>query len=626
VWHENGVRARANPTVRADDALALSISQRSADSAHVSLRTPACVTTVSAVVLAVVAPQAVAGQESFTSDGSWVVPAGVSVVQVNITSGSGGDGGRNEAGDGPSLGGLALRATAQLSVTPGETIYIGLGENGQDATTGTAVAAGSAFGIGPGGKYTWNAGEGGGGGGASAVAIDDDIVLIAGAGGGAGGWSDLTAFPQPWSGAGGAAGSSTGGDGQVSQNSDGIIAAGGDGGSDANGTTASTLSRTGSGGGSGQDSDGCCNAHGGGGGAGYYGGLKGTSGGGDLDEAAGGGGGGGSSYASPSRIGADWYVTPASRGSTPSGSIQYIDVTTTALPDATAGTAFSTTLSASVGSGGSVNQWVVSPALPAGLSLDSTTGVLSGTATSASSATYTFTASWVSGGRVAAETSVDLPFSVVGAPTPTPSDDSDSGSDQSSSASRPVSVAPSLSLLPPGEFTWQRGVEAAVRVVANSGSSATFSVDPALPSGLHIDPTSGVIEGAPLAVHEESEFQITAVNAQGSSTVTIAVSVTSKDVSAPETVIPPSVRFAPRSAKLTNTMKGELDEWLVAQRKTQVTLTSVIPRSGKGAKLARKRAVQVRKYLRSRDARVQSVIHLALAQEPMMTRRVLSTS
>jgi hypothetical protein len=135
-----------------------------------------------------------------------------------------------------------------------------------------------------------------------------------------------------------------------------------------------------------------------------------------------------------------------------------------------------------------------------------------------------------------------------------------------------------------------------------------------------------LIEGAPLVAHEESAFRITAVNAQGSSTVTIAVSVTSNDVLAPESLMPPSVRFAPRSAKLTNAMKSELDEWLVAQGKTPVTLTSVIPRSGKGAALARKRAVQVRKYLRSRNARVQSVIHLALAQDPVMTRRVLSTS
>ncbi len=590
------------------------------------LRIFACVATATAVVLAVVAPHAVAGEESFTSGGSWVVPAGVSVVQVNVTGGSGGDGGRNAAGDGPSLGGLALTATAQVAVTPGETIYIGLGENGQDSTTGTAVAAASAFGIGPGGKYTRATGTGGGGGGASAVAIDDDIVLIAGGGGGAGGWVNMAVGTQPSSGAGGAAGPGAGTYGEDSIASP-TSAAGGLGGSVSNGTPASALSRTGSGGGSGEDSGGCCNADGGGGGAGYYGGLKGSSGGGGIDEAAGGGGGGGSSFASPSRVGIfNWSVTLASRGSTPSGSIQYIDITTTALPDATAGTAFSTTLAAGFSTGTTVNQWSVSPAIPAGLSLDSSTGVLSGTASAASSATYTFTASQVTGGTVFARTSVDLAFSVLSAPSPTPSVDPTTNGGQDSSASGPADVAPALSAVPPGVFTWQRGIDAEVRVVANAGSASRFSVDPALPDGLSIDPTSGVIEGAPLVAHEVSDFRITAVNARGSSSVTIEVSVTENGVSVPETLMTPSVRFAPRSAKLTTTMKGELDEWLVEQRGTQVALTSVILRNGKGAVLARKRAVQVRKYLRSRDARVQSAIHLALAQEPAMTRRVLSTS
>ncbi len=614
-----------------------------------SLRAIACVSTASAMALAFIAPHAVAGQESFTSDGSWVVPAGVSVVQVNVTSGSGGDGGRNQAGDGPALGGLALTATAQVPVTPGETIYIGLGENGQDYTMGTAVAARSAFRIGPGGKYTESNGAGGGGGGASAVAINDDIVLIAGGGGGAGGWRPVDGFTS-YSGKGGDSGATGNNSSWGPENWTGAgcgdpapaqVGAGGVHGSSSNGTAASTLTRTGSdGGGAGGDTAaGCQQTGGGAGGAGYYGGLAGTGAGDDLDEWSGGGGGGGSSFASPSRVGIFWSVTLASRGSTPSGSIQYINIATTGLPDATAGTAFSTTLAAGSSTGATVNQWSVSPALPAGLTLDASTGVLSGTASAASSATYTFTASQVSGATVFARTSVDLAFAVVSAPTPTPTEptptpteptptpsvDPPTNGGQDPSASGPADVAPALSAAPPGVFTWQRGTNAAVRVVTNAGSASRFSVDPALPDGLSIDPTSGVIEGAPLVAHEASDFRITAVNARGSSTVTIAVSVTSNDVSVPKTVMPPSVRFAPQSAKLTTTMKTELDAWLVAQRRTQVALTSVIPRAGKGAALARKRAVQVRKYLRSRDATVQSVIHIALAQEPLMTRRVLLT-
>lgn len=44
--------------------------------------------------------------ENFSADGSWVVPVGVEIAQVTVTSGSGGDGGL-AVGGGPALGGLA---------------------------------------------------------------------------------------------------------------------------------------------------------------------------------------------------------------------------------------------------------------------------------------------------------------------------------------------------------------------------------------------------------------------------------------------------------------------------------------------------------------------------------------
>ncbi|MCF8531305.1 MAG: hypothetical protein K9G69_08455, partial [Candidatus Nanopelagicales bacterium] len=225
-----------------------------------------------ALIFVLTTTPGMAAQEDFPADGSWVVPAGVSVVQVNVTSGSGGDGGRNAAGDGPALGGLALTATAQVPVTPGETIYIGLGENGQDNTTGTALAAASAFGIGPGGKYTYGSGTGGGGGGASAVAVDDDVVLIAGGGGGAGGFHEMGGFPIPSSGVGGNAGATGGSSswGPIDWSSNVTcggpvpeMGAGGVYGTSSNGTAASTRTRTGpDGGGGGGDTAAGCNTDG----------------------------------------------------------------------------------------------------------------------------------------------------------------------------------------------------------------------------------------------------------------------------------------------------------------------------------------------------------------------------
>src|SRR5205085_1802026 len=57
-------------------------------------------------------------------------------------------------------------------------------------------------------------------------------------------------------------------------------------------------------------------------------------------------------------------------------------ITTTSLPDGIVGTAYKQTLQ---GSGGTAPlKWSVSPALPAGLNLDSATGVISGSPTAAS--------------------------------------------------------------------------------------------------------------------------------------------------------------------------------------------------------------------------------------------------
>jgi len=575
-----------------------------------------------ALIFALTTTPGMAAEEDFPADGSWVVPAGVSVVQVNVTSGSGGDGGRNAAGDGPALGGLALTATAQVPVTPGETIYIGLGENGQDNTTGTALAAASAFGMGSGGKYAYGPGTGGGGGGASAVAIDDDIVLIAGAGGGAGGWVDMAIGTQPSSGAGGAAGPGSGSYGEDSIATP-DSSAGGLGGSSLNGTPASTLSRTGSGGGSGEDSGGCCNAGGGGGGAGYYGGLKGSSGGGDFDEAAGGGGGGGSSYASPSRVGIYWSVTLASRGSTPSGSIQYIDITTTTLPDATAGTGFSTTLSAGFGTGSTVNQWTVSPSLPAGLSLDASTGVLSGTPSAASTAAYTFTASQVSGGTVFARSSVDLAFTVASEPTPTPTVEPPPVNPSSVQSTETVVSAPLVSAVTPGNFTWQRDLESAIRVVDNRGGDATFTVEPELPTGLSLDPHAGIIRGIPTVVHRQSAFVVTATNLSGTNSATILVSVSAVGPSGAVLAAVESIRFPARSSRLTKAAKAKLAIWLETYPDQVLSLTGVMPQSGKGKALARKRAVHIRAYLRARGAKVATTIQLVKAASPVLTRRVL---
>jgi hypothetical protein len=362
---------------------------------------------------------ATAATEDFPADGSWLVPAGVSIVQVFV---SGGTGGSNSAG-GSASGGKGGAVTAGLSVSEGERIYVGLGTDGQDDTiSSAAVAAPSAFKIGSGGAYTYPGGTGGGGGGASAIAVDNVIVVIAGGGGGAGGWKAGGLFSEsdsPPPGNGGDAGLLAGGKG-----SGAAIplpnGQGGAGGSEGNGFSASTLNRTSDGLGGGEsESVSGFNTGGGGGGAGYYGGREGDGGGNDLDEQAGGGGGGGASYTSSTRIPSTNYESHALSSASPSGRIDYINITTTSLASANTSVAYTASLAASFGVSGTPDQWSVSPTLPTGITLDPNSGVVSGTASTASTGTYTFTATELSGGKLVARSSVSLTFSVVDPLTPT---------------------------------------------------------------------------------------------------------------------------------------------------------------------------------------------------------------
>jgi len=650
-----------------------------------------------ALIVPLSVPGAQAAQVNFPSDGTWVVPAGVEVVQVTVSGGKGGDGGDNGSG-GPSLGGAGLAVTAGLNVSPGETIYVALGANGQNTSRDTNAA--SAFNIGKGGYNDSRDVAGGGGGGASAIAVDNTVVVIAGGGGGAGGFSPSPL--GPWTSGGGGRGGENGGNANWSIDLGGIGGGGIRGGFHGNETDISQLVRTGAMlGGGGQPVTASArgyNVRGGGGGAGYIGGIQGGGGSDEFNKWAGGGGGGGSSYRSPTRIPAGNY-TGGDFSSVPSGSIEYIDITTATLPGATAGTAFTATLAATFGAAEAVDDWRVTPALPTGISLNATTGVLSGTAGAASTGTYAFTATqYGSPERISARSNVSLSLTVTAAPvsdqtvtfdvnggtgtmvnqvtnvatalttntftragftfagwntlanntgtayannasypfttsetlyaqwvtTPTPDPAPAPGPNSGAGTSTsPAVVAPNLSVVTPGEFTWSTNVDSFARVATNSGSTARFTIDPELPIGLTLDPWTAVISGTATAVHKKSAFTVTAANSQGRKSALIYLAVNAQGSTSIEAPPTESVRFAAGSSKLRPALKKELDVWLEQDPSAPTTLTGVIPKSGNGVALARKRAIQVRKYLRANDANVASIIKIAKATDRTMTRRVL---
>ena len=135
----------------------------------------------------------------------------------------------------------------------------------------------------------------------------------------------------------------------------------------------------------------------------------------------------------------------------------------------------------------------VNPALPAGLVLNAENGLVSGRPTAAIPlTTYTLTVPTPAG-------SANAPFRLlVTAAVP----------------------AASITLDYPGAanpvvLTQGQPVGPSIPAPAVSGSDLVFTVTPALPAGLGLDPLTGVISGTPAAATAQAAYTVTAANAGG---------------------------------------------------------------------------------------------------------------
>jgi Putative Ig domain len=159
--------------------------------------------------------------------------------------------------------------------------------------------------------------------------------------------------------------------------------------------------------------------------------------------------------------------------------------------------------------GGTVVSYSVSPALPAGLSLNATTGIISGTPSAvAPSADYVVTAT-NSGGS----TTASLDITVTEGNTAAPRD---------------------LRYFT-NPATYPVGVAIAPNYPSSSGGAAvSYSVSPTLPAGLSLDPTTGVITGTPTAATPTANYVVTATNSGGRTTESLSITITLPTVTPPQ--------------------------------------------------------------------------------------------
>jgi hypothetical protein len=145
---------------------------------------------------------------------------------------------------------------------------------------------------------------------------------------------------------------------------------------------------------------------------------------------------------------------------------------------------------------GEVTSYSVNPALPAGLNLNTTSGVISGTPTSvAAKASYTVKAT-NAGGSTTAIVSI-----VVNGKAP--------------------SIAYSSSY-----YGFTANVTAqSITPTVGGGAIVSWTISPALPAGLVFNTTDGTISGAPTAAAAPTMYTLTATNSGGESKATMTLAV-----------------------------------------------------------------------------------------------------
>ena len=148
-------------------------------------------------------------------------------------------------------------------------------------------------------------------------------------------------------------------------------------------------------------------------------------------------------------------------------------------------------------SGGGVVRYTATPKLPSGLRLNSTTGLISGTPLAPTPATaYTITATNPDGSST---TSLNITV---------------------------IDIAPSALTYSSNPATYRIEQAITLNAPTNSGGAVvSYAISPALPAGLALNTTTGIISGTPTTLSASANYTITATNTGGSTTAQLNIAV-----------------------------------------------------------------------------------------------------
>ena len=156
--------------------------------------------------------------------------------------------------------------------------------------------------------------------------------------------------------------------------------------------------------------------------------------------------------------------------------------------------------------GGTIASYSVSPILPAGLTLNTSTGIITGTPTAATAQT-----SYIVTGTNTAGTVTATIVITVNIPAPA-----------------------SLSYTTPNLFKVGTPITA-LNPSYTGGTINTYVISPSLPAGLTLNTATGVISGIPSAVSSQTSYTVTGTNVSGTVTATLDITVSVPTITASST-------------------------------------------------------------------------------------------